>query len=105
MGLLLRAWRDRSALPSTIGVLALACVAVALAGPRASAQQAVTLAVLALAAAGIAAFATPRTRAPSIGRRLFGVGELPWSWTGRGAIAQGFGRRCFRSGRSPRWRT
>ena len=67
----------------------------AIAGPRAASQQAMVLAALALAAAAIAALATPRTRGASVGRQLFGVVELPWSWPDRGAIAQGFGLAAF----------
>lgn len=94
-GLLLRGRLDRSAVPATTGVLGLSCVAIAIAGPRAASQQALVLATLALAAAAIAALATPRTRGASVGRQLFGAVELPWSWADRGAIAQGFGMAAF----------
>ena len=94
-GLLLRARLDRSAVPAAIGVLGLSGVAMAIAGPRAASQQAMVLAALALAAAAIAALATPRARGASVGRLLFGVVELPWSWPDRGAIAQGFGLAAF----------
>ena len=95
IGLLVRARLDRSAVPSLIGALGLSCAAIMAAGPRAASQQAMVLAALALVMVTVAALATPRVRQPSVGRLLFGVVELPWSWPDRGAIAQGFGLAAF----------
>ena len=90
LGLLLRSLRDRSALPSAAGAAGLTVAALSLVGARTLGAMTLVLGLLALAWEAIAAALTPKVRAPSLGRSVFGGIELPWSWTGAAAIGQGF---------------
>ena len=91
LGLLARGILDRSALPGGVGALALGLAAVALAGAPTPGAGAAALGAATLASFAAAAVLTPSVRPAVLGRRAFGRFELPWGWSGRGAIGQGFG--------------
>ncbi len=90
-GLLLRSLVDASALPSALGALGLAAAIVTAAGARTPDSIGLVIGSLAVGAVLVAATFTPKDRPATVGRVLLGAFELPWSWTGGAAVAQGFG--------------